>query len=1068
VRVSRHPGDVNASPGMWSHGVFLGKVVCFAKTLRFRTSLSRIGIMPSQIALESRSMPSQLPEMQKILRWGMELPVPDLDVDPIYNAFPPSSQVPSNDDIPPELKEVPFAGLVWTWTSHFVHSQAPIDQHGICEPSVHRQIKHELARRIGRLLEEPLLAAFNEFRRGSKQTQFSPNRSDLFERFQQQLLGDPRPFFRMFEGLNPVLQRLQSLFIAGIRRLMKRLDTDTSDLQRQFGIAGKVYSLELGLSDPHNGQQSVVILTFTNGRRIVYKPRELQADQTLNQVIEYAARLIGCHLKTFSILRRTDYGWCEFVTADPCSSMTEVREYAHRAGILLCITHVLAMTDGHLENVIACGPHPVLVDGETIMTGRAKPMDPETNYADNPANQMIDESVCRTGFVPRWDIDDSSKSARDISGFGGRRGIAGRSRLPRVMDPNTDAMRVELCETDDVEDRVANLPNLDGVRVDLYDHVDEVIAGFTAAYQRLSHLTPGETSELLGMLDNCTTRFVFRNTAVYWAIRNESQKAISMRSQEARVAVIFNLAKPFVECVRRPHSLNVLQEEIEAMLKGDVPYFQTRSNSTDLFRCDGTVVCQDFLEESGIEKVRGRLGTLSQSDLQLQTAILRSAFAALQSGLAPPVDDGVRGEANHTQTGMPKLTVESSDHTNALGGGILNSIHWTESRVPLVISCKYVASVSRFQIAPMGWSLYDGQMGVMLALASMERATSDDRYGHALRAMFHQLAERVHRPVSRVAKSLVEEIGIGGYLGVGSVLYGLTAIARKDPTYREMCQGLVNVLLDSISETHIESDTTLDLLGGTAGLACALACCVDEFQPTRGRLLAQACAAKLTRSASDTPLGGKAWRGVEPLPLGGLSHGASGIMLALARLYRLLGDESLLETASAGMEFETQLLESSETNWKDLRGVTDWSAVSQIRNSQSSWCHGAPGILLNRLEWSRVLPTRFAWTSQLDHALRHLASSPCDGPDHLCCGEIGCIQVLQRAADVLGEAAFATVASQRRSSLVARSISRGGYRLLPAINDNLLHLGYFQGISGILHALMDPVECGNALVLSLD
>jgi hypothetical protein len=32
----------------------------------------------------------------------------------------------------------------------------------------------------------------------------------------------------------------------------------------------------------------------------------------------------------------------------------------------------------------------------------------------------------------------------------------------------------------------------------------------------------------------------------------------------------------------------------------------------------------------------------------------------------------------------------------------------------------------------------------------------------------------------------------------------------------------------------------------------------------------------------------------------------------------------------------------------------------------------------------------------------------------------------------------------------------------------LLHLGYFQGISGILHALMDPVECGNALVLSLD
>lgn len=1025
--------------------------------------------MSAQSESNSRTTTSYVEILERLKEWGMTVPRLEDDESVRCLDFLSRSYVPFDNAVPSELVDVPFSRIGMELTRRFLETQEPFDPNNACEAGVQARILHELTRQVCRLLEEPLLAMFNEFRRNSGQTTFLDNQRDYFERFERCLLEDSSDFFRSFPPLKSALHKLLSSFVSSIRKLMMRLNRDFSELQSHFGISGKVCSVDLGLSDPHNGQQSVAILTFSNGRRLVYKPRDVHSDQVLNNVVQFMASLLRVDMKTFAVLPKDEYGWCECVSAAPCLSVSEAREYAHRAGILLCTAHVLAMTDGHLENIIACGSHPVIVDGETIMTSRAKPMEwPETTYADTPSSRLIEESVVRTGFVPRWDIDDAAKVARDISGFGGRVGVSGRSRIPRIVSPNTDAMRIELIERDDVHDRVANLPTLHGAQLDLCDFVDDIIAGFSAAYDRISCFTSAESSRFMELLNNCTTRFVFRNTFVYFAIRNESQKARSLRSHDLRLSVILGLAKPFVECHQKPHSLGVLAEEINALRKGDIPYFVTRSDSTHLFRCDGTVVSQDFLEESGLELVRRRISSFSKSDLQLQSTVIRSAFAALRSGSSATVVTRVPVNANPVEHDGKLLRTGWIDHFQSLGMGILNSIHWVEAEIPCVISCKYVPSVSRFQIAPMGWCLYDGQLGIMLALASMERATSDSTYGNLLRSMFQQLADRVNRPVTRVTKSLVDEIGIGGYLGVGSILYGLSVIARKSYQYRDFCSSIVGTLLDSISEEHIKTDKTLDLMGGTAGLACAVVSCLDEFGTSRAKVLAAACAEKLVKSATDTPLGGKAWRGVEALPLSGLSHGASGIVLALAQLYRILGDDSLVKMADEGIRFENQLLNSDSTNWKDLRGKTDWSAAAKIQESQSSWCHGAPGILLSRLAWTQLSPEMFPWTPQLDHALHHLSHSHSDGPDHLCCGEMGRIHTLKRAAAILGETSYSNAASKRLEQLIERSVSRGGYRLLPGINDNMLHLGYFQGISGILHSIAEPIECGNALVLSLD
>ena len=74
-----------------------------------------------------------------------------------------------------------------------------------------------------------------------------------------------------------------------IRRISERISIDSGILNRQL-IHGNPFKnickIECGLSDPHNGGQTVAKLYLDNHEMLIYKPRCLEKDKLLLSYID--------------------------------------------------------------------------------------------------------------------------------------------------------------------------------------------------------------------------------------------------------------------------------------------------------------------------------------------------------------------------------------------------------------------------------------------------------------------------------------------------------------------------------------------------------------------------------------------------------------------------------------------------------------------------------------------------------------------------------------------------------------------------------------------------------------
>ena len=79
----------------------------------------------------------------------------------------------------------------------------------------------------------------------------------------------------------------------------------------------------------------------------------------------------------------------------------------------------------------------------------------------------------------------------------------------------------------------------------------------------------------------------------------------------------------------------------------------------------------------------------------------------------------------------------------------------------------------------------------------------------------------------------------------------------------------------------------------------------------------------------------------------GLSHGASGIAVALLEAAHATGEARFKQAAARGFEYERLLFDTDARNWPDLRNLSP--SPSSERSFATYWCHGAPGVALARI-----------------------------------------------------------------------------------------------------------------------
>ncbi|WP_405062538.1 type 2 lanthipeptide synthetase LanM family protein [Kribbella sp. NBC_01505] len=578
--------------------------------------------------------------------------------------------------------------------------------------------------------------------------------------FTHQLVGGSElaEFLAAYPVLARVLGESCRQSIEGHLELLARLAEDRESLvDGIFGgrDPGALVSVEPA-GDSHRGGRATATLAFADGRRLIYKPRSLDLHGHFNELVDWLNSKTGLDLRTVRLERRTDYGWLEFITAEPCADEGAVRRFYHRQGALLALLYVLDGTDMHYENLIAVGEHPVLVDIETLF--HPSPTPPGAIGSD-PASQSIRSSVSRTALLPLLIVGETG-SVADVSGLGGDADAPAAVRADWA-DAGLDSMHLVRRPT--AAPTGNNRPILDGIAVEPRDHEIAVLMGFRDAYQAISR-NRGELLGPDGMLARCATdqvRFVPRSTSLYAGLLEEATHPNALRAADGRSQLLDLLweAGPWL------HSL--VPHELDDLWEGDVPLFTVNPGSRDVWASDGTHI-PGVLAAEGLATVERKIASLSDVDQHRQRWLISATLATRPEpivhhstasrpwlGTTGAHPDGALAAATDIADEIVAQVIgKTGGAANWIGLELLDDNHWA--------------------VRPMGAGLTNGYTGTALFLAQVGALTGERKYC--------ELARDVIRPIPQLLEALGSDqesaqlIGPGLH-GLGGISYGLDRLS---------------------------------------------------------------------------------------------------------------------------------------------------------------------------------------------------------------------------------------------------------------------------------------------------
>ena len=473
-------------------------------------------------------------------------------------------------------------------------------------------------------------------------TELEPE-TTYYQAFVQNLLQDGLlTLFQKYPVLGKLVATRIDFWVESTAEFLQRLKTDIPIIQQMFQSEqkgeknlvadplGKVTEVTANLSDPHQRGRSVIGLTFESGLKLIYKPKNLGLDRAYQQLLEwFNQQNVPLAFKTSKVLDRSNYGWVEYVEQLPIEDELAAQRFYQRSGMLLCLFYVLNTTDCHYENLIACGEHWVLIDMETLMHHDARDMEESLEkQPQTSAYRLLNESVLRSGLLPRWDFNKNNPVPYDISGLGSiDADVALSDRILVWKFINTDNMH-RAYETVMLPPE-KNVPMLNGMPLSSAQYLDEIIAGFRQMYHFLIQHREALLAQNspLARFSGQQVRFVFRATKAYAVILQSLLEPEYLQNGCDRAIQLDILSRVFLTCQNQPLAWSILSSELQAMEQSDIPYFAAKSDSDAL-----TVGLEQpllgYFKAPCYDQAVSRLLKLEETDLIRQVAIIRGSFSA--------------------------------------------------------------------------------------------------------------------------------------------------------------------------------------------------------------------------------------------------------------------------------------------------------------------------------------------------------------------------------------------------------------------------------------------------------
>lgn len=855
-----------------------------------------------------------------------------------------------------------------------------------------------------------------------------------YDSFVETLLdGELKSIFLEYAVLSRATVTLVQQWTGAVEEFCSRLITDWDRLGETFGSNGElgiIVDIEI-LGDPHQNGRQVLGLTCESGLKIAYKPRGIGPETRFNDLLTWTNRRSTLpDLSTLSCVSQDGYGWVEWVDAEECDSTEEVARYYYRSGMLLCILYALNFTDGHLENIIAVGEQPIVVDLETLL----HPDPPvETMPTFDELTASAHETVLRTQILPV----QSSEDGASVGGLGETEVELGGLEVPTFENVNTDVM--DLKHRDTVTVQGQSLPRVDGDRIGPEEYADDLADGFERMYRflidhREEVLASGGP---IDAFEDVECRYLHRQTHTYRKVLTVLSTPSYLRTGLQFGCKVEELATPFVADQKYEVAWDIYGMERSALWKLDIPRFTVNATETSL-RYDDSVI-EGIFERSPLEQVRRRINSFNESDLDEQLDFITLAYEPQK--LSHPDPPTVEGRP----AGAVSDRAVIEDHARQVFERLRANARRTHSgpltwylREYNVGATENAGGLSYHGIVD---DLYGGRLGVGLFVAALADTFGDEGY----REFTADVVSPVLDELTEDEPFAAEKIG-GGH-GVGSLVYGFTKIAQllDEDRYLDAARRTSKTL----TTDRIESDTVFDIIGGSAGSILGLLTLYDETGECDALRRAVIAAEHLLANRTEFK-GDQVWLTIDDdQPQTGFSHGISGIAYALSRLTEATGEDRFRVAALDSLSFERKRYSPERQNWPDLRPRTESDFIA-------GWCTGRAGIGLSRLGMLEMTEEQ-SLRRDVDRALSGVDAEALVERDHLCCGNFGRVELLLRAGRTFDEPMYRERA-RRLATATARRAEQAGRFTVPWQTSDWYNPSFFGGEAGIGYSLLRLVN----------
>ena len=452
----------------------------------------------------------------------------------------------------------------------------------------------------------------------------SEDKADRFKEFMRNRF-DSKESFLEFYAKYPVAARVATVRIkylkANFECLLKRLEKDFSEISEFLKIETQKLTLtqiEVSTGDSHQQGNAVAILHFEN-KKLVYKPRNLQISEAFQAFLNWCQMKSNLlNLKIPNGIYHETYTYQEYIEKTYCHNEEEVEYFYTRYGYLVAICYLLGINDLHLENLLAMGEHPVIVDIETMF----QPMInfKEENLHVKLVKELELNSVSNSCLLPKK-LGIGIEGDVEMSALNGKEAKIDSSFFAPA-NVNTDEFRYE--KKDAYFKGGDNIPMLDGHKeVDYQEYLLCIVKGFND-FMQLAMDNKEELIDVIAVFKDKVIRFLSKGTEQYASMiryGDHPNYNIEMKYKERLMMNIW--AYPYAD-------KRIVSSEVNDMLFNDIPIFFAKVDSRHIIDSRGKVY-ENYFERSGFDDAVNRIRYLNEKEIKKQRLIMMTSL-----GLANP------------------------------------------------------------------------------------------------------------------------------------------------------------------------------------------------------------------------------------------------------------------------------------------------------------------------------------------------------------------------------------------------------------------------------------------------